>query len=298
MNHLHAWRLSVFAVACVFAVHVVGGEPVARLKSEAKIQIAAVKESSGIVASRRYPGVFWTHNDSGDTARLFAFRRDGTPVPEGLEEYRGVNIQRANNRDWEDIALSEDGILYVGDIGNNNSTRRDLAIYVIAEPDPQTSSSAASIRRVPFAYPDQTAFPPTAKNFDAEALFWADGTLWVLTKHHDDTGTTLYRFDSLRSDQTNVLTRVEEFATDFPVSAAEASADGKRLAVLTDKSIWVFERIVPASSWFAGKQWHQRIHAGNAEAICWSGDDLVLTNEGGDIFVVPFAELSERRKDD
>ena len=31
-----------------------------------------VRESSGLAVSRAYPGVFWTHNDSGDRPRLYA----------------------------------------------------------------------------------------------------------------------------------------------------------------------------------------------------------------------------------
>jgi hypothetical protein len=292
MNRLQSWCHAAFILTCVLATHVVETKPATtRLNPEARIHVAAVKESSGIVASRRYPGVFWTHNDSGDTARLFAFHRDGSAVSKDLDDYRGVNILGATNRDWEDIAIGEDGTMYVGDIGNNNSTRRDLAIYVVAEPDPEASLNITLFKRAPFAYPDQTAFPPKPPNFDAEALFWADGTLWLLSKHHGDRRTTLYRFNSLRTDQTNVLARVEEFATDFPVSAADASADGKRLAVLTNQSIWVFERGAIGASWFAGRHWHERIHAGNAEAICWDGDDLVLTNEARDIFVVHLEEL-------
>src|SRR5688572_9205357 len=43
------------------------------------IQIPAVKESSGIVASRKHPGVFWTHNDGGGSKRqiLYAIDRQG-----------------------------------------------------------------------------------------------------------------------------------------------------------------------------------------------------------------------------
>ena len=35
------------------------------------------------------------------------------------------------NVDWEDIALSDQGILYIGDIGNNFNWRKDLGIYRI-----------------------------------------------------------------------------------------------------------------------------------------------------------------------
>ena len=37
-----------------------------------------ITEASGLVASRAHAGVFWTHNDSGDAARLFAIGPGGS----------------------------------------------------------------------------------------------------------------------------------------------------------------------------------------------------------------------------
>ena len=43
----------------------------------ALIDFDEIVESSGIIKSKKYPGVFWTHNDSGDSARIFAITEDG-----------------------------------------------------------------------------------------------------------------------------------------------------------------------------------------------------------------------------
>ncbi len=40
----------------------------------------SIDESSGLSASRAHRGVLYTHNDSGDSARVFAVREDGTLV--------------------------------------------------------------------------------------------------------------------------------------------------------------------------------------------------------------------------
>ena len=37
-----------------------------------------ITECSGLAVSRKNPGVLWVHNDSGDSARLFAVKEDGT----------------------------------------------------------------------------------------------------------------------------------------------------------------------------------------------------------------------------
>jgi hypothetical protein len=36
-----------------------------------------VTESSGVAASRRHPGILWTHNDAGDDAVLYATNLGG-----------------------------------------------------------------------------------------------------------------------------------------------------------------------------------------------------------------------------
>src|SRR6516165_11844808 len=74
------------------------------------LDVKAVPEASGIVKSRRYPGIFWVHNDSGNPPLLFAIRGDGCIV----RQFRVA----VPNIDWEDIAIDDQGHLYVGDIGN------------------------------------------------------------------------------------------------------------------------------------------------------------------------------------
>src|SRR5262249_9269918 len=58
----------------------------------------SIRESSGIAASRRNAGVFWTHNDSGDGPFIYAFDRQG--------KHRGVwRVAGAGAVDWEDMAI-------------------------------------------------------------------------------------------------------------------------------------------------------------------------------------------------
>ena len=50
-----------------------------------KIDSEQLLEGSGLAASRRPPGVFWTHNDPGDSARLFAIDRQGRVLGDVLQ---------------------------------------------------------------------------------------------------------------------------------------------------------------------------------------------------------------------
>ena len=63
-----------------FELRAVGHNPNAASTAGIKVgtvMAPATREASGIVASRKNPGVLWVHNDSGDTARLFALSYTG-----------------------------------------------------------------------------------------------------------------------------------------------------------------------------------------------------------------------------
>src|SRR5260370_26880993 len=105
-----------------------GGTAAGPLEPLGKLDDRAIREGSGLVQSRRHPGIFWVHNDSGNPPALFAVRRDGSLV----REYR-VSVP---NIDWEDIATDDRGHLFIGEIGNNNGWLPVPAVYQIDEPEP------------------------------------------------------------------------------------------------------------------------------------------------------------------
>ena len=89
-------------------------------------------EASGLVASVKNNGYFWSHNDSGNSAEIFLI--DGHASIKLICKFN--NLQ---NRDWEDIAVGtgpEEGktYIYVGDIGDNNAKYDVKLIYRFEEP--------------------------------------------------------------------------------------------------------------------------------------------------------------------
>ncbi|RAL21769.1 hypothetical protein DL240_13030 [Lujinxingia litoralis] len=103
------------------------GERVAEIHDE------RLGESSGLAASWLNPDILWTHNDSGDQARLFALSTTGEVLTE-------VRLPPAQNVDWEDMAIgpcqpgSPQPCLYLADIGDNLARRDHLMIYRVPEP--------------------------------------------------------------------------------------------------------------------------------------------------------------------
>ncbi len=144
------------------------------------VQQPALVETSGIVSSRAHPGVLWAHNDSGDTARVFALGEDGAALGELALPVPLV--------DAEDIALaacpgapaSTPWCLWVADTGNNARDRDDLALVAVPEPavSPLAAlgqATAAQAWRFPVTYPDGLAI-------DSEALVVAGGQAYLFEK--------------------------------------------------------------------------------------------------------------------
>ena len=101
-----------------------------------------IQESSGLVVES--PNVFWTHNDSGDKARLYQF--DSTGVLRRTIVVKSAT--NASNVDWEDIALdAAKRNFYIGDFGNNGQSRKDLVIYKIPIPQSATTLFATDTDR-------------------------------------------------------------------------------------------------------------------------------------------------------
>jgi hypothetical protein len=245
----------------------------------------AIKESSGFVKSRQFENVFWTHNDSGDKPRIFATTEKGDLI-------REIAVPAAKNIDWEDIAVDNSGHLIIGDFGNNRNTRRDLTIYIVEEPNPYETDVAKVIKRVPFQFPDQQAYPdPLNMNLDTEAAFWANGHLYLLTKHRSDRKTKLYKFGTLENDQKQTITRIGEFEIDGMVTAADASPDGQKLVVLSYEYIYLFEKPKDSDNYLAGEFKRVLLEARQSEAIAFAGTNLLLTNEQREIYKLPLSYL-------
>jgi hypothetical protein len=259
------------------------GHPVA-LERLGRLDHPPIREASGIVQSRRHPGIFWVHNDSGNPPALFAVRRDGSLV----REYR-VNVP---NIDWEDVALDDKGRLYVGDIGNNNGFLRMRVVYQLDEPDPNDpTGSPLSVNTASYYH-----FPPDGR-FDAEGLGIDRGRALIVAKTFDGRDARVY---AIPFDPPAPLTKPalpEPMGTlqgfTFPVTGAALTEDGKRLAVCSLNALGVYER-ASQGAWKPLSLCSFRSDD-QIEAIAWDGEDLILAGEGRGIFRVRAAAWKEAR---
>jgi hypothetical protein len=249
-----------------------------------------IAESSGLVGSGVDPALVWTHGDSGTAPVLFAVDRHGAVVS------RLTVVDPPNQRaapDWEDITRDDAGRLWIADTGNNENRRRDLALFAVREPTARGTAQVPVEAVVRVRYPDQGAWPdPDRLDFDGEALFWWEGSLYILTKHRSDTWTTLYRVPALSGDVG--LERLGDYDVGGDrrrfggqVTGADVSADGATLAVLTYHAVLLFPRPTAGANWLGSTPKVIPLDQDvlrQCEGVAWFEGDLLIDNEDGRVF--------------
>ncbi|RMF84909.1 MAG: hypothetical protein D6744_02255 [Planctomycetota bacterium] len=209
----------------------------------AQIEDARLPEVSGIVASRKHAGLFYVHNDSGNTPEVFLLDRRG--------KVRGVvRLIGAPNIDWEDVALAPHGEnawdVCVADIGDNRRRRADVVVYRF--PEPEFDAAGGAIRVRPTAF--RLRYPDGAHNAEALVVDPRSGDGYIITKEETQPA-RVYRFAApWRADAAVTLEHVGELK--FPpapplmtmVTAADISPDGRRLATRSYGFGW--EWMLPA----------------------------------------------------
>ena len=188
----------------------------------ALVRLPGVIEASGAAASRRHPGIIWTHNDSGDPV-VFAFDAGG-------KARARVTVSGATVTDWEDVALGpcpQGTCLYIADIGDNNRARRQITIYRVPEPALNAQTTEPADVMV-LTYPDGAR--------DAEAVFVTDGQLFVVSKTSPAL-TALYR--APLGGGSAVLTTVAKLPLDR-VTGGTISPDGTWVGLRSNEELTVY----------------------------------------------------------
>ncbi|MFN8169711.1 MAG: hypothetical protein U0S36_13125 [Candidatus Nanopelagicales bacterium] len=164
-----ASSLAPAAAAPASAVGAEDGEP----RVQCRISDDRLVEISGMTWSRRHPGVYWVHNDSGGGPYLYAI--DG----ETCRTRARIRIEGIGARDIEAVATGVDPagrqVLWVGDIGDNIDGWPSVRLVAVREPARLVDQSVGSTT-YRFTYPDGSD--------DAESII-ADPSspkVWVVSK--------------------------------------------------------------------------------------------------------------------
>ena len=268
--------LVVLLAAAVPAGPAASGPPVCQ-PAGGLIQVPGLEEGSGAAASRRSPSRLWTHNDSGPPV-LVALDANGAVQ-------RRVRVTGAHVEDWEAIATGpcpEGACIFIGDIGDNSGTRREITIYRV--PEPADGDGTVAVAGIVHA-----RYPRGAQN--AEALMVTPkGELLIVTK-----GTTgpvaLFRVPAAAAAGKAAVLEPIGRPRDAGRVAAEArvtdgaiSPDGAWIALRTNDAV-AFHRTADlmAGNWReAGRVSLKGLGEPQGEGITFADDThLYLIGEGG-----------------
>lgn len=142
-----------------------------------QLQDRSIDQSSGLAASRRSPGLLWTHNDH--KPELYLIDLQGRT--------RSVWKLPIPAFDWEDLSPGPNASLYAGDIGDNGRRRSEIVVHRFDEPA-LGDRQIRGLKAIRLRYPDG--------RHDAEALMVhpKTGVLYIVTKARgEDTETGVYK---------------------------------------------------------------------------------------------------------
>ena len=231
----------------------------------------AINEASGLAASWRNPGILWTHNDSGDSTRVFAISTGGRNLGEFF-------LEGTSARDWEDIAVGpgpEDGTsyIYVGEIGDNSAQYGTKRIYRVPEPEVDGNASPSKhvlseVETITFEYPDGPR--------DAETLIVDPLTRDIYIVSKREASVRVYR--AAYPQSTTEIITLEHVGTlegiTF-ITAGDISRDGGGVLLKDYQRVFFWERIQGEPLWKAFTKDSANLPytlEPQGESITWSAD--------------------------
>jgi hypothetical protein len=235
-------------------------------------------EASGIASSRIKDNILWAHNDSGDSARVFALGREtDNEGRQHARQHATYTLPGAEAIDWEDMAIGpgpdgDTSYLYLADIGDNAAQRPEVIVYrvrepeVVEQPDTPSAGEFTDVEKLTLRYPDNP--------HDAETLLVdpVTGDLIIVTKELAGGPSFVFRAPaSLDASTTTTLEQVAEIdfnvllrAIQVPADApplvrglphlptgGDVSPDGRLVAIRTYLSVLIWDRDEEQPLWTA-----------------------------------------------
>ncbi len=234
-------------------------------------------ELSGLVVSRRQPGILYVHNDSGDSSRFFAIGKDASLKQ--IFYFTGEkSLAPLGVKDVEDITMgpgpdSGADYIYLGDIGDNHGKRKYITIYRIQEPvigggvgadagsqgagagapgadarSPGAGSPGAGARAFVDAAPLYLHYPDGAR--DAETLLAdpIDRRLYIVSKREDSVTVYSTPLDFKAGDTVTLTRHTRLFfpgqGTDKWITAGDVTPGGDEVLLKSYAGVFYWRRNV------------------------------------------------------
>lgn len=247
-----------------------------------------ITESSGLAASKCQTDVIWTHNDSGDGPYIFAISEKG-------KDLGTWKVSGATNKDWEDISerREPDGkcYLYIGEIGNNELEREELAVYKVLEPtvNDQTKNSTRNepLETEP-AFVLRFKYPDSRQNAETLLVHPLTGEIYVLSKSQK-VPSTVFKLQPEFNGPVQTASIIAKITVPAVpnglITGGDISGDGKHV-VICDYFAG-YELTLPSHAAGFDEIWNQkplrfdlgRREVGETVAYSTDGDQVFATSE-------------------
>ncbi len=226
-----------------------------------------VNESSGI-CSAPWSENLLSINDSGGKPEIYEIDEKGKLVATHA-------VPGSKNVDWEEITTDSKGNVYIGDFGNNANQRKDLTIYKYKN---------GTSDKITFRFADQDFSKGFKMEYDCEAFFWNNDSLYLFTKSWEK-GVKTSRMYSI-SDQPGdyTLTPKDEVFFKAQITGAAINPSKSQFALISYGKIFLFgieNNVIN----FRSPQVCISIAKNQTEAIMYKTDNtLIFTNEQRGLF--------------
>ena len=189
--------------------------------------VDTLSENSGLVWAA---GKLYTFNDSGSGTKVYEVTANGTII-------RTIHIANSTNVDWEAMT-SDSTYFYLGDFGNNNGNRTDLCIYRLLKSEVCNNTIDTVVaEKMNFSWADQLDFTSAfnANNFDCEAFYATEDSLFLFSKNWVDLKTKCYALPNYWTDTLNA-TLSSQFDVDGLITDACKDTINDRIYLLGYKN--------------------------------------------------------------
>lgn len=212
---------------------------------------SSVIETSGVVASRKNPGLLWVHNDSGDGPQVFGISETGQALAT-------CTLAGISATDWEDIAAGPgpaagESYLYLGDIGDNTASRSGVQLYRVVEPLLEAGAGVVTlsldgVERFDLVYPDG------AHNAETLLVDPRSGDVYIVTKASSGLSQVFCAAAPLASGSATTVEQVaaltfgaEPLPGNTTTTGGDITAAGDAIAIRTYSSAFLWRRAEGAS---------------------------------------------------
>jgi hypothetical protein len=217
-----------------------------------RLQEKDMNEISGIAASGVTSGLYYVHNDSGDTSRFFAILPTGEL--KSTIYFKGDPQAGYGVFDCEDIAVGPGpakgkSYVYLGDIGDNGAGRPYLTVYRMEEKKEWANTKKINA----IADPIHLKYPDGPKDAETLMIDPIEKLIYIVSKRQDSV--TVYTSPlNYKVNDTVVMTkRCKLFFKGLRlfkwITAGDISKDGQQVLIKSYTKVYYWKRLNNEPIW-------------------------------------------------